>query len=157
MAQELHHFGITAADLDASVAFYTKYFDLTEVSRNDLSGDTISMAVEVPGADMTTVMLAGENCILEIIGYRTPTVRATDRGNADAGAAHACFVVEDIDGLHACLVADGIHISIAPQDFGETRFFFFKDPDGLSVEVLHLGANLPRAPRMMREAVADAD
>lgn len=146
MADEIHHFGITASDLGASVGFYTRYFDLEEVSRNDIVGPTISQAVEVPGTDMTAVMLAGENCIFEIIGYRTPEVRRRQVSNSDAGAAHVCFTVDDIDGLHERLVADGVPISIAPSDYGETRFFFFKDPDGNSVEVLRVGSNIRRAP-----------
>jgi catechol 2,3-dioxygenase-like lactoylglutathione lyase family enzyme len=144
----IHHFGMTVSDLDASVAFYTKHFDLARVDGNDITGDVISRSVGLPDVDMTTCLLAGANTIFELIGYRSPSGVERPPRNCDVGACHPCFAVDDIDAIHDALVADGVTVSIPPQDFGATKFFFFLDPDGISVEVIQIGGDLGVAPLM---------
>lgn len=147
MTAMFHHFAITVSDLDVSAAFYQRYFGLEEVSRNDIAGPELSQALDVPGTDLTALMLTSSNCILELLYFRNPEPRPLKgRLNSDVGAAHACFTVDDIEGLHRRMLEGGVDIQNQPTDFGETKYMFVKDPDGVSVEVLELGSNLPRAP-----------
>jgi catechol 2,3-dioxygenase-like lactoylglutathione lyase family enzyme len=146
MSTMFHHFAITVSDLETSAAFYKEYFGLEEVSRNDIDGPELSTALDVPDTDLTALMLTSANCILELLYFRNPAGRPSDRHNSDVAAAHACFAVDDIAELHERMVAGGVDVQCPPNDFGETKYLFAKDPDGISVEVIQLGSNIPRAP-----------
>ncbi len=151
MSSAIHHFAFTVSDLEASAAFYERHFGLRELSRNDHSGPEISEALAVVNADLTTLMLAGENCILELVAYRDPAGAGYDRRNSDVGAPHVCFEVDDVVASYEEMVADGVDIVIEPREFGaDARYFFARDPDGITVEVVTLGADAPRPPLLSR-------
>jgi catechol 2,3-dioxygenase-like lactoylglutathione lyase family enzyme len=143
MATQVHHFAITVSDMERSVAFYTRHFDLKEILRADLVGEGISSAMGIPDSDLEAVLLAGENTIFELLAFRTPKGRPYQSTHADVGAAHPCFVVDDLDTLYERMTAEGVVFNAPPQVLGwETKMAYCRDPDGLVIEVLQPGEPL---------------
>ena len=156
MATSVHHFCMTVSDMDRSVEFYTRYFDLEPVLRTDLNGEKISAAMEIPDTDLEAVLLAGANILFELIQYRSPKGEPYSATPADVGVAHPCFAVEDLDATYARMTADGVHFTVAPQELGwETKMTYCHDPDGLIVELLQPGPPLALERLLGREAGGD--
>lgn len=151
--QVLHHFGITVSDLDRSIDFYTKYFELAQTLSVPMEGEGISAANAVPGTKLTACFLVGDNTVLELIAFDTPKGRPNDLGSSDVGAAHPCFVVEDLDSLYQRMVDDGVEFNAPPQVLVfDTKMAFCVDPDGLSLELLEPGPELA-----LSKVIADAE
>jgi catechol 2,3-dioxygenase-like lactoylglutathione lyase family enzyme len=54
-----------------------------------------------------------------------------------AGLQYLCFAVEDVDKAYQDLRSKGVNFHLPPTDFGENRVAFFKDPNGIDIEILH--------------------
>ena len=145
----LHHVGLTVRDLERSIAFYSQLFDLEEIARVQMEGPMVATNLDVPGAEISVVLLKGENSILEFIEYNAPDDGvAWDRRNVDIGAAHVCFAVDDVEAFQAKLEATGYKLNGPPNDpipdgpAKGSRFAYFRDPDGITVEVLQPGEGI---------------
>lgn len=122
---KLIHTMIRVRDLDASLVFYDKVFDLKPAHTLDFP-------------DFTLVYLRNPLNDAEIeLTYNKG--RAEPYGHGD-GYGHVAVVVDDVAADHARLKAAGF----APLDVKEfkrgdellARFFFIQDPDGYKIEVL---------------------
>lgn len=141
----VHHIGITVSDADRSSAFYRRYFDLDEIGRWPLSGEKLERSSAVPGADLTCVLLATADraCVVELIEYHSPKGRAYDGRNNDVGAAHVCFMVDDLESLVAQMVEDGVTLNAPIQELVDgTPMVYLEDPDGINIEILQPGPGL---------------
>jgi catechol 2,3-dioxygenase-like lactoylglutathione lyase family enzyme len=134
----VNHVGLTAADLDAYVAFYRDAAGLTEVARS--AWDTAGSAAE-------HAVLSTGNTYLDITSYARPTGAALDpqRPINDHGLNHLCFDVSDIDGLHAAMVDGGMtfHRAPAAMPAGLSAMGYARDPFGNALELIE--NNSPKA------------
>ena len=80
---------------------------------------------------------------LEVCGQRLEFVEYTPTGKeqvgnkpSDTGSVHVCFLTDDIEELHARLAENEVVLHCAPQAIGETKVFYFRDPDGVVLEVM---------------------
>ena len=137
MTSQIHHAGLTVGELERSVDFYTKYFGLRVLSRNELRGRMISAQTDLEGAVMDTALLAGDNALLELLCYRSPEGRPAGLRACDPGAAHVCMVVADLDATYEAMRADGVPLHARPAQLGAgTKMMYVRDPDGIMVEVI---------------------
>lgn len=138
--RKLDHVGLTVADIDRSVNFYSTIFDLKVIGRGDGDADWIAAGLGVPNAKLATAHLEGENIKLELLQYVRSSGEAVAPRNNDVGAAHICFPVDDIEEAYAELVAKGARFIAPPSpSFMEGkgfRFAYLLDPDNISVEIL---------------------
>jgi glyoxylase I family protein len=134
--KRLDHVSYTVSDLDRSVDFYAK-FGYEPVNRYTASGPELDVAVATDHADMDIqVMRRPDGAMLELISYvRQPSERAAR--NSVVGAAHLAFVVGDIQAAYEELTADGVEFLSEPNTdrYGE-RWVYFRDPDGITVELM---------------------
>lgn len=152
MAPQIHHVGIAVGELERSVAFYREHFGLREIARNHLDGERISEQTDLPGTEIDVALLAGENLIVELLCYRSPEGLPHALRTCDAGAAHVCIVVDDLDATCAAMSAAGVAFHSRPTMLLEddTKMIYVRDPDGIMVELLEpttavsLGALLER-------------
>jgi catechol 2,3-dioxygenase-like lactoylglutathione lyase family enzyme len=134
---QIHHAGLTVGELERSVKFYTRYFGLRVLSRNELRGRMISAQTDLEGVLMDTAMLAGDNALLELLCYRSPEGRPAALRACDPGAAHVCMVVADLDATYDAMRADGLPLHARPAQLGAgTKMMYVRDPDGIMVEVI---------------------
>jgi catechol 2,3-dioxygenase-like lactoylglutathione lyase family enzyme len=143
---EIHHVGLTVADLERSVTFYTRYFGLREIARNQLRGRMISSQVDLEGAVIDVALLAGPNALVELLCYREPAGIAGALRACDPGAAHVCVAVEDLDAVYAAMEADGVEVHARPAALGAgTKMVYVRDPDGIFVEIIQPAEDLSLA------------
>ena len=124
MAKAIHSM-IRVLDEQRSVDFYQQAFDLSIAERLDFE-------------TFTLVYLSNAQSSFELeLTVNKDTTEAYDLGN---GYGHLAFCGEDLDAEHDRFKSLGYE----PRDIVEferegklfARFFFVKDPDGYSIEVL---------------------
>ena len=142
--KRVDHVSYTVSDIDRSVDFYSK-FGYRPVNRYAASGPELDVAVATENADMEIqVMRRPDGGMLELISYvRQPSERAAR--NSVVGAAHLAFVVGDIQAAYEELTADGVEFLSEPNTdrYGE-KWVYFRDPDGITVELMQPGADSRR-------------
>ena len=121
------HTMIRVMDLDKSIDFYTKFFNMQLIRRNDFPGGKFSLAFLGYGPE-------SNNTVLELT-YNWDQTEAYDKGN---GWGHIAIGVEDIYNLCDDLENSGLEIirKPGPMKHGTTLIAFIKDPDGYSIELI---------------------
>ena len=113
---KMQHVTIQTEAFEAEIAFYQKYVGLS------IQRDTR------PGRQMVFLADAAGDTQVEIIERSG----AADAGNENLSVG---FHAEDLDGLHQTFTDDGLN----PTPFvahDSVRFFFVKDPAGLTVQFI---------------------
>jgi catechol 2,3-dioxygenase-like lactoylglutathione lyase family enzyme len=138
--------GMTVADADRSIAFYSQVFGFEKVSDVEVWGREYEQLQGVFGLRMRVVRMRLGDESIELTEYLTPKGRPVppdSRGN-DRWFQHVAIIVSDMDRAYARLRKHRVqHASPAPQRLpdwnpkaGGIRAFYFKDPDGHFLEVL---------------------
>lgn len=128
----LDHVGISVANLDSLAAWYSEAFGLE-----------LSTPFEIPSINLRGVFLVGQNGLaielLEREGSR-PGLQTTNTSEAllTRGYGHMCLRIEDVDAMHARLLAAGASERMAPQPAPEpgVRMSYVADPEGNLIELL---------------------
>ena len=158
MRSTIHHMGITVRNLEESMAFYSEAFGLQVVDRAVFSGDELAFVVQVPGAELEYAFMAGENAILELIEYKTPEGKPYELRNNDVGAAHCCFIVDDLDETYERLLAMGVAFNAPPQTapdippFNGLKYTYFRDLNGITIELFQPGEGPLSLPQLLAAA-----
>ena len=114
-------------DLEKSITFYTKFFNMKLIRKNDFPGGKFSLAFLGYGSE-------NNHTVLELT-YNWDQIEAYDKGN---GWGHIALGVEDIYSLCDDLEKSGVEITRkpGPMKHGTTLIAFIKDPDGYSIELI---------------------
>lgn len=142
----LHHVGIQVADLDRSLAFYQGLLGFELIIRQVRAEAYVGEIVGYPGVELHLAHLQppGTSTRIELTEYRGVERAPVDTSTANPGTAHTCYVVDDVDAVHAALLAAGVaavsrHV-VAPTAgiaLGG-KVVYVQDPDGVRVELLQL-------------------
>lgn len=138
--------GMTVSDLDRSLEFYTKVLNFELVSDVEVWGTEYEQLQGLFGLRMRIVRLRLGDEILELTEYLTPKGRPlpVDSRSNDHWFQHIAIIVSDMERAYAWLRKNKIqHASTGPQrlpdwnpNAGGIQAFYFKDPDGHSLEIL---------------------
>lgn len=140
--------GITVGDLDRSVAFYTTVlgFERAAAEREEF-GDELERRTGVFGARTRTATLRLGAEEIELTQYLAPEGRPIppDSRSNDGWFQHIAIAVSDVGRAYAVLREHRVrHASTGPQTLpawntsaGGISAFYFKDPDGHVLEVIH--------------------
>jgi lactoylglutathione lyase len=123
------HTMVRVTDLDASLKFYRDHLGLVETRRK-----------EVPAGRFTLVFLAApgdESAELELTWNWDPEEYTGGRN-----FGHLAYAVDDIYAACRKLMDAGVTINRPPRD---GHMAFVRSPDGISIELLQKGADLPPA------------
>ena len=141
----LYHVGLTVSDLDRSLDWYRRILGLEAEFIAEGSGPELSRAVGVQDATIRFAMLPLGNAYLELLEYTSPRGKPFDRMNGDVGSSHVCFDVADIHRAYrdlkqkgAAFLSEPFPIVGGPLD--GCSFAYFRDPDGLCLEILQRAA-----------------
>ena len=121
------HTMVRVTDLDASLAFYCDQLGLVEVRRR-----------EVPAGRFTLVFLAApgdEAAQLELTWNWDP-----EKYTGGRNFGHLAYLVDDIYASCQRLMDAGVTINRPPRD---GHMAFVRSPDGISIELLQKGDDLP--------------
>ena len=141
MITGVHHFALSVADAERSVAFYCGLLGLEVAADREVEGGYVATVTGIPGVRARIVMLHGHGMRLELLEYRRPRGATRSRGFADAGSAHLCFTTDDLAADAARLAAAGVAFRSAPVAVTSGpnrggRAVYAIDPDGNAVELV---------------------
>ncbi len=138
--------GMTVADMERSVEFYSKVLSFEKISDVEVWGGEYEHLQGVFGLRMRVVRLRLGDELLELTEYLAPKGRPipVDSRSHDRWFQHVAIIVTDMDRAYAWLRRHkATHASPGPQrlpdwnpNAGGIRAFYFKDPDGHVLEVL---------------------
>jgi catechol 2,3-dioxygenase-like lactoylglutathione lyase family enzyme len=142
--------GMTVADMERSVQFYSGVLSFEKVSDVEVAGSGYEHLQGVFGLRIRVVrMRLGEECI-ELTEYLVPRGRPMpiDSRSHDRWFQHIALVVSDMNRAYQWLRQHKVeHASSGPQRLPEwnpsaagIQAFYFKDPDGHPLEILQFPA-----------------
>lgn len=142
---------ITVSDMDRAVDFYSGVLTFQKVSDVEVAGDDWEHLEGVFGLRMRIVRMALGDESIELVEYLAPKGRPipVDSRSNDRWFQHIAIIVSDMDKAYARLRKNRVeHASSGPQllpdwnkNAGGISAFYFKDPDGHPVEILHFPAD----------------
>ncbi|QIB51202.1 MULTISPECIES: VOC family protein [Pseudomonas] len=134
MINAIHHVAVSTASLDRLAAFYSEGFGFVEEGRVDWEAgeEAINNIMGLPESAARTVMLRLGDMRLELFQFEQPVPPVVDnlRPVHHHGITHFCFDVTDIDKVCERLQALGASFHCVPQDFGDSKTTYGRDPDG---------------------------
>lgn len=138
--------GMTVADMERSMAFYTNVLAFEPVSDVEVTGSPYEHLQGVFGLRMRVVRLRLGEEFIDLTEYLAPRGRpiAVDSRSHDRWFQHIAIIVTDMDRTYQWLRRHKVeHASSEPQRLpdwnpkaGGIQAFYFKDPDGHHLEIL---------------------
>jgi catechol 2,3-dioxygenase-like lactoylglutathione lyase family enzyme len=138
--------GMTVADMDRSLAFYTQVLSFEPVSDVEVTGSAYERLQGVFGLHMRVVRLRLGDESLVLTEYLVPKGRPipADSRSHDHWFQHIAIIVSDMQRAYSWLRQHQVaHTSSGPQRLPEwntkaagIQAFYFKDPDGHPLEIL---------------------
>lgn len=138
--------GMTVADMERAVLFYTRVLPFEVVSDVDIAGEAYEHLQGLFGLRMRVVHLKLGDETIVLTEYLTPRGRPApvDARSHDRWFQHIAIIVSDMERAYQWLHRHKVeHVSSAPQRLpdwnpkaGGIWAFYFKDPDGHALEIL---------------------
>jgi catechol 2,3-dioxygenase-like lactoylglutathione lyase family enzyme len=142
--------GMTVADLDRAVDFYSQVLSFQKISEVEVWGTEYEKLQGLFGVRMHIVRMKLGDEVIELTDYLTPGGRPipVDARSNDRTFQHIAIVVSDMDKAYQKLREHNVqHVSNAPQRLPEyikaaagIEAFYFRDPDGHNLEIIHFPA-----------------
>lgn len=150
MIKQIHHYGFTVSDLQASLRFYRDTLGFTVVrqsERKDLPAYDRILGFRNVHILMALLSHPAQGFLLELFQYVNPPATPRTQSNHYVGSSHCAFEVEDIERVYAALIEAGYSTISPPVDIVRdgvrvARACYALDPDGISVELLQTFADL---------------
>jgi len=141
--QRLNHIGLTAADLDASLAFWRDAVGLRELGRGVVEWEHLDRIVGLDGTAIEWAELEFPGgAILELFRYRRPAGDPLPAGGINRpGMAHICLEVDEIERVAERLQAAGYRarsrelVTIPRGAYKGYKCIYFLAPDGVTLEL----------------------
>ena len=138
--------GMTVADMDRSIEFFNRVLTLEKISDVEVHGSEYEKLQGIFGLRMRVVRMKLGDETISLTQYLAPEGRPIpfDWRSNDRTFQHIAIVVSDMDKAYQHLRAHKArHASTGPQTIPASnkaaagiRAFYFKDPDGHSLEIL---------------------
>ena len=125
MLKRIDHTTMTVRDLERSVKFYTGLLEFT-----------VDREMWIPESQLKIIFLKLGDTILELFGVREILGEAYSSINEVVGYKHICLLAESVDREFERLSQAGVFFRIPPTTVQNVRIAFFKDPDGLDIELI---------------------
>jgi len=150
LVQAVDAIGMTVADMDRALNFYTKVLTFEKISDVEVAGDEYEHLYGVFGLRIRVVRLQLGDESIELTDYLAPEGRPipVDMRSNDKWFQHIAIVVSDMDKAYQRLREFKVqHASTGPQRIPDwnkgaagIRAFYFRDPDGHHLEVIYFPA-----------------
>ncbi|MCH9845313.1 MAG: lactoylglutathione lyase [Alphaproteobacteria bacterium] len=129
------HTMIRISDIDESLDFFCNKLGMSEIRR-----------VDNEQGRFTLIFLAASDDIAAAKANQAPMIELTynwesETYNGGRNFGHLAFATDDIYALCQKLMDDGVIINRPPRD---GHMAFVRSPDGISIELLQKGDNLPK-------------
>lgn len=124
MLKGVHHIAIICSDYAVSKAFYTELLGLKVLSEHyRAQRDSYKLDLEI-----------ADGCQIELFSFPNPPARPSSP--EAQGLRHLAFAVDSVEQTVHYLLSNKIDVEeIRVDEFTGKKFTFFKDPDGLPLEI----------------------
>ena len=146
IARAVEAVGFTVSDMDRAVEFYSGVLTFAKVSDVEVAGDAFEHLQGVFGARARVVRMRLGDEQIQLTEFLAPRGRPipVDSRSQDRWFQHVAIIVSDMGKAYAVLRAHKVqHASTGPQrlpdwnpNAGGIEAFYFKDPDGHTLEIL---------------------
>jgi catechol 2,3-dioxygenase-like lactoylglutathione lyase family enzyme len=146
----LDHVGFSVSDLDHSIEWYTFLLEQPPFARKLLDVEYVSRVVGYPELILDAALWELPGRVnLELLEYKQPRVERVDMETYNAGNAHLCLIVDDLQqefdrlsGRAAFRHSDPVDIPVG--HFAGGRSCYLRDPDGISIELVQYPPGGPK-------------
>lgn len=147
MIGRIYHVGLTVSDLDRSVAFYRDVLGLTYQGEMVMTGDATDALFQRKDCKVRLAYLNGSEHVeappVELIQFVGDAAEKEAPGLFAPSISELCFYTDAIDAVYERLLSKGVDCLSPPvafdftdQGFGKSKAFYFKDPDGIILEMM---------------------
>lgn len=148
MIGRIYHVGLTVSDLDRSVAFYRDVLGLEYQGEIFMAGEETDRIFRMENCKARVAYLNGSKAIeappIELIQFVGNEVHKVQADLFTTSISEVCFYTDDIDSVYKGFVENHVECLSEPQPFdftadgfGKSKAFYFKDPDGITLEMMH--------------------
>jgi catechol 2,3-dioxygenase-like lactoylglutathione lyase family enzyme len=147
---QINHFGISVRDIERSTEFYKLLGAEIAVETALFSGAKMDKGLGLEGVELKACMISFGGSLVELLEYVSPVGDDYASINANVGAPHLAFQVDDIQSLYDSLSDAGFNflsepVLIEDGPFVGGYFVYSVDPDGISVELIQPGPGFASA------------
>ncbi len=151
--KSLSHVGITVKDLDATIKWYWEVFKLPVVSLSGLEKEEFNKMENLYKMKNGSVKFAFLLCpggkVIEVFEFSEKS--KFDHSWSRPGTTHFTLDVKNITKWYdKLLVRDDVEILCPPQNTDGNEWFFFRDPNGVLIELIDLKFNYFLLNKMTR-------
>lgn len=147
MTGQIYHVGLTVSDLDRSIEFYRDILGLKFIGEIIMDGKETEALFQRKGCRARVAYLNGSDELhmppVELIQFLDMEIQNKESDLFHTSISELCFYTNDIDKIYNHLQEHHVECLSAPQDFdftasgfGKSRAFYFKDKDGIILEMM---------------------
>ena len=147
MVGRIYHVGLTVSDLERSIAFYRDILGLEFQGEIFMEGEETDKMFRKKNCKARVAYLNGSKALeappVELIQFVNNEVKKVPSDLFTTSISEVCFYTDDIDSAYKHLVDNNVECLSEPQyfdfrayGFGESRAFYFRDPDGIILEMM---------------------
>ena len=147
MVGRIYHVGLTVSDLDRSIAFYRDILGLAFQGEIFMKGEETDKMFRRANCKARVAYLncskAFESPPVELIQFVDSEIHKEQSDLFTTSISEVCFYTDDIDSVYRTLIENHVECLSEPQHFdfradgfGESRAFYFRDPDGIILEMM---------------------
>ena len=147
MVERIYHVGLTVSDLDRSIAFYRDILGLEVQGEIFMAGEETDRLFRMKDTKARVAYLNGSKAMeappIELIQFVDNKVKKVKGNLFTTSISEVCFYTDDIERVYNSLIENHVECLSEPQyfdfradGFGESRAFYFRDPDGIILEMM---------------------
>lgn len=148
MVGRIYHVGLVVSDLERSIHFYRDVLGLHFQGEIFMEGEATEKIFGHANCSARVAYLNGDDNNkmppIELIEFQNPRVKSNNAGDLfSTSIAEVCFYTDHIDEIYHTLIAHQVvclsepqYFDFSDQGFGKSKAFYFKDPDGIILEMM---------------------
>lgn len=147
MIRHVVHIGITVSDMKRSLDFYKNILGLRYEGEMIMEGEETDKLFDRKNSKVKVAYLNGSSELysppIELLEFLNHGAEIDSASLHKTSISEVCFHVDDIEKTYSRLKKKGVefiskpqHFDFTPQGFGKSKAVYFKDPDGIILELL---------------------
>ena len=147
MIGQIYHVGLTVRDMDRSIRFYRDVLGLPFLGEILMEGEATEKMFRKPGCRARVAYLNNASDPkmppVELIQFLGEDIDLEKPDLFRSSISELCFYTDDAQAVYEKLRANNVECLSKPQEFdfrpdgfGRSRAFYFRDPDGIVLEIM---------------------
>ncbi|MFR1710146.1 MAG: VOC family protein [Clostridium sp.] len=147
MLKNIAHVGITVSNLEKSIEFYKNVLGLSYQGQMLMEGEATERLFRISPCKVRVAYLKGSEELMsppvELLQFLEKDIEDKENKLNQISISEVCFNVLDIDSVYKRLMDKGVEFLSEPQyfdftsqGFGKSKAVYFKDPDGIILELI---------------------